>query len=109
MKLLITTCIITTFFTPAIVAEEKDNSQLFQDILISSKWAGMCGAFKQMLAFQESTKMPGGGEFITRFLATEQARLNISQQQLFDACEKATSTYDLYNSLSQELKNEINN
>ena len=51
-----------------------------------------------MASFQESTKMPGGDEFLLRFLATEQARLGMSPQEFLKACQKSISTYtDYYN------------
>lgn len=97
MKLVIAISLITiSFVSTAATQEPKDNTKFIQDLMLYSKWAGMCGTLKQMGSFQESTKMPGGDEFIARFLATEQARLNISPQQLLDVCEKATSAYHDY-------------
>ncbi|ELI7924686.1 hypothetical protein RSE70_004013 [Yersinia enterocolitica] len=97
MKLIIAISFIAiSFASTAAAQEQKDNTKFIQDLMLRSKLAGMCGAIKQMGNFQESTKMPGGDEFIARFLATEQARLNVSPQQFLDVCEKATSTYNDY-------------
>lgn len=62
--------------------------------LILAKYAGMCGVFVQMSAFQESTKMPGGDEFIARFLNTELARLGTSIEDFVRNCNKAVAHYD---------------
>ncbi|MBY5300761.1 hypothetical protein FP371_21335 [Citrobacter freundii] len=75
---------------------DKDGIETVQNLMLTSKWAGMCGAIKQMATFQESTKMPGGDEFLTRFLTTEQARLGMSPQEFLDSCQKSISTYTTY-------------
>lgn len=70
--------------------------------MIASKMAGMCGAIKQMAIFQESTNMPGGNEFLQRFLTTEQARLGMNPQEFLEACQKSISAYTNYYNLTSD-------
>lgn len=75
--------LLILFFSTIVCAKQKsDNGDLkgLQELMITSKFAGMCGTIKQMATFQESTKMPGGDEFLQRFLTTEQARLGMNPQ-----------------------------
>ncbi|ECS5094829.1 hypothetical protein ACDA25_003469 [Salmonella enterica subsp. enterica serovar Schwarzengrund] len=88
-------------------AETKSDDSSFDEIqglMIASKMAGMCGAIKQMATFQESTKMPGGDEFLQRFLTTEQARLGMNPQEFLEACQKSISIYTTYYNMSSEKK-----
>ncbi|BDY50143.1 hypothetical protein APX80_11545 [Escherichia coli] len=88
-------------------AEKKSDDSSFDEIqglMIASKMAGMCGAIKQMAIFQESTNMPGGNEFLQRFLTTEQARLGMTPQQFLEACQKSISIYTTYYNMSSEEK-----
>ena len=63
------------------------------DMLIAAKATGMCGTFKQLSAFQESTKMPGGDDFLVRFLNTEAARLGKTLPQFLKECQTAVEYY----------------
>ncbi len=53
----------------------------------------MCGTIKQLSAFQETTKMPGGDDFLLRFLNTEVARLGKTLPQFLKESEAAVSIY----------------
>jgi len=64
------------------------------DVLALSKMTGVCGVMQQMAAFQSSTKMPGGDEFIIRFWTAEFARLGKTQGQFISECESSISVYD---------------
>ena len=70
----------------------NQNEELI-DLLTITKVAGMCGTFKQMATFQESTKMPGGDEFILRFMNTEAARLGKTLPQFLNECKSAVDIY----------------
>ncbi|WP_105517203.1 hypothetical protein [Escherichia coli] len=86
-------------------AETKSDDSSFDEIqglMITSKFAGMCGTIKQMATFQESTKMPGGDEFLQRFLTTEQARLGMNPQEFLEACQKSISAYTNYYNLTSD-------
>jgi len=73
------------------------------EMLIAAKATGMCGTFKQMSIFQESTQMPGGDEFIARFLNTEAARLGMTLPEFLEKCQVATSKYvELINMLQTQ-------
>ncbi|ECE6903280.1 hypothetical protein DUB92_23395 [Salmonella enterica subsp. diarizonae] len=79
------------------LAQSQDKDLKFaNDMLVTAKVAGMCGTFKQMFAFQEETQMPGGDEFMNRFLATELARLNMSSETFIKQCQDATNIYSKY-------------
>lgn len=71
-------------------------------IMVISKFAGLCGAFTQMLNFQESTKMDNGDEFIMRFLSVESARLGLTPEQFGNQCKENVSKYIAYYKLLDE-------
>ncbi len=48
---------------------------------------------KQLTAFQESTKMLGGDEFILRFVNTEAARLGKTVPQFLSECQSSVAIY----------------
>jgi hypothetical protein len=73
-----------------------------QDILAVSKFAGACGVMQQMVAFQTTTKMQGGDEFIARFWTTEFARLGKSKEAFIAQCEGSVSAYDKWWAQSEE-------
>lgn len=75
-------------------------------LLAQVKMAGICGTYKQMALFQESTKMAGGDEFLQRYINTEVARLNITHDTLLKMCENATQTYDTTLKAVEEVNNE---
>ena len=56
-------------------------------MLNTAKVTGMCGTFKQMAAFQETTKMPNGDAFFMRFYTTEAARLGFTIVEMAENCE----------------------
>lgn len=82
-------------------AQAADNTPGAQDVLVLSKMAGVCGVMQQMVAFQQSTKMPGGDEFIARFWRTEFARLGKSQDQFIKECEGSIAAYEKFWNLSE--------
>ena len=66
-KIIITLSLLMTL--PALAEKEKnDTGDVIIEMMVVSKATGMCGVFAQMVNFQQSTKMPGGDEFIVRFL-----------------------------------------
>ncbi|MGM3159949.1 hypothetical protein ACS25C_04080 [Dickeya undicola] len=74
----------------SMAANEKNN---VNDLMLNAKWAGMCGVIKQMISFQEANKIPGGGDFVDKFIASERLRLGLSQIQLIESCNRAASVY----------------
>ncbi|MNE27075.1 hypothetical protein D3C76_845550 [compost metagenome] len=85
----------TLMFFGANAWAEKTANQTMLEALVAAKFSGGCGIISQMNAFQMSTKMPGGSEFLERFLNTEAARLGITPPQYVEQCRK---TADLYQS-----------
>lgn len=83
------------------ISHANDNEALM-DALVAAKATGMCGAIKQMSAFQESTKMPGGDDFILRFLNSEAARLGKTLPEFLAQCKAAVGSYT---ALMSSLKN----
>ncbi|MFM5646352.1 hypothetical protein [Aeromonas caviae] len=75
-----------------------------QDMLLVSKMTGICGVMQQMAAFQSSTKMPSGSEFIKRFWQTEFARLGKSQETFLKECEGSIAAYNQLWQASEELQ-----
>ncbi len=94
MKKLIYASIVMLSIAGISAADETKNGIL--DIMVISKMTGLCGAIKQMAAFQESTKMPGGDEFLTRFLNTESSRLGKTLPEFLEGCSSVTNTYNQY-------------
>lgn len=84
-------------------AHASEESSL-QDMLLVSKMAGVCGVMQQMAAFQSTTKMSGGSEFIERFWRTEFARLGKSQETFFKECEGSIAAYNQLWSASEQLQ-----
>lgn len=84
--------IISLLLTPLSFADTGSDDLI--DILVIAKSTGMCGTFKQLSAFQESTKMPGGDEFILRFLNTESARLGKTLPELLKQCQTSVKMYN---------------
>ncbi|AWC94471.1 hypothetical protein ACV8DN_002890 [Morganella morganii] len=74
----------------------SNSTATVEDIMIVSKYTGMCGVFSQLSKFQESTKMDNGDEFLERFFNTELSRLNTTPEEFIKNCNKATETYDGY-------------
>ena len=72
--------------------QANENKALI-DILVTAKTTGMCGTLKQLTAFQESTKMEGGDEFIMRFINTEAARLGKNIPDFLKLCEESVAIY----------------
>lgn len=65
-----------------------------QEFLAVAKMAGACGILDETIHFQKTTKMKGGDEFVSRFWATEAARLGLSMQEYSDRCDQAIISYD---------------
>lgn len=87
---ILATLIISSTCTAASIGSDELSS-----LLATAKLSGMCGAIGQMAQFQESTDMPGGGEFVVRFLRTEAARLGWSVEEFQERCAVADEQYQL--------------
>ena len=73
-------------------AEEKSNYGFVIDLMTNAKVSGMCGVFSQMVEFQNSAKIPGGGEFIVRFIEAEASRLGRTSTSFLDSCVEIART-----------------
>ncbi|MGQ0645613.1 MAG: hypothetical protein ACT4O3_08995 [Elusimicrobiota bacterium] len=73
-------------------ASAKDDLSA-QGILAIGKMAGACGILDSMIQFQQTTKLDGGDEFVTRFWSVEAARLGLSVEQLSTKCNQSVSAY----------------
>ncbi len=73
-------------------AQESD-AKMIRAFVANAKVAGMCGTFKQMAAFQEATQMPGGNDFLVRFMSTEAARLGKDLRTFMQDCVDITKTH----------------
>lgn len=100
MRAIIAGVLLSSFGVGAIAAE--DGAESFQAALASAKFLGGCGILSQMAGFQQSTKMNGGDEFITRFMSTEAARLGVSVEKYMEACRQAGEYYQLLFDASAE-------
>ena len=95
LSLRLTICIPLLFFGQNVLAVEKSQS-IAQDLLIASKFSGGCGIIIQMATFQQSTKMPGGDEFLERFLKTESARVGMTVKNYLEQCRTSSEIYQTY-------------
>lgn len=95
--------LISIIFMPLFFVHAHAKDELSgQGIMAVSKMAGACGILYSMIHFQKTTKLPGGNEFVTRFWATEAARLGLTMQQYSDRCNNSLSTYqELWNALGE--------
>jgi hypothetical protein len=98
------TLVATVGFMVLLSAQAANEDRGVQDLLILSKFTGVCGVMQQMASFQLATKMPGGDEFIARFWRTEFARLGKSQDQFLKECEQSIAAYDKFYKLSEPAK-----
>jgi hypothetical protein len=78
----------------ALAAEKPGGTAL--ELMVTAKFSGGCGIIVQMATFQESTKMPGGDEFLERFIKTESARLGMSLKDYLEQCRQSTEIYQSY-------------
>lgn len=89
MKKLVLLILFIVSWTPHVKAEDLS----INGLMAGAKMSGGCGIIKQMFQFQDATQMPGGEEFIMRFLNTEYARLELSQSEYFELCVKSNEMY----------------
>jgi hypothetical protein len=76
-------------------ANSRDNKALsLQKIMAMAKIAGACGILDQQIAFQKTTRLDGGENFITRFWLAESARLALPFDDFVKVCQNAISDYD---------------
>ena len=86
MKIIIFT--LSLLISLSVFAKEnakKDMSVVIK-MMVTAKATGMCGVFSQMVNFQQATKMPGGDEFLVRFLTTEAVRLGHTLDSFMAQC-----------------------
>ena len=87
MKYLLALSLLVSHETFAQDKPPMDEAVRFlEEVSVMAKGAGMCGTIGQISRFQDSTKMPGGHEFVIRFFNTEAARLGISFKQFLVNC-----------------------
>ena len=72
----------------------SDDAPSMQGILSIAKMAGACGILQQTSAFQATTKLEGGDEFVQRFWTTEAARLGKTPDEYIASCNEAISAYE---------------
>lgn len=92
---------------PAIVlccnpAHSQDGNIEFEGLMAAAKYSGFCGVISSMLRFQEETKMPGGDEFVARYINTEAARQGMTVANIGVQCKKAIAMYDSIMSAAQD-------
>ncbi|WP_097303845.1 hypothetical protein [Pseudomonas chlororaphis] len=82
-------------FAASASAEEKAKESV-TDVLVAAKFSGGCGILVQMASFQKSTKMPGGDDFLERFLKTESARTGFTVSRYLELCQQSAQVYQTY-------------
>ncbi|MBL0009984.1 MAG: hypothetical protein IPP22_01185 [Nitrosomonas sp.] len=86
-SLILISLVFIIFIVNANVNAQNDLSG--QEVLAISKMSGACGILNSMIYFQNTTKMPGGDEFVKRFWGVEAARLGFSMQEYSEAVKKS--------------------
>lgn len=86
----------STIVTSPAGARDADSGDPIMEIMALAKASGACGIFRQMIQFQADTEMPGGDEFVARFLATEAARLGHTPKSYLDQCVTTVGGYAKY-------------
>ncbi len=94
IKLLFITILVFSSLSKA--EDKQDNMNEIISMMVVAKATGMCGVLSQMINFQETTKMPGGDEFIIRFLNTEAARLGKTVNDYVGECPAIVEKYNGY-------------
>jgi len=80
---------------PALAKDNTENDMsVIIEMMVVAKATGMCGVFSQMVTFQDTTKMAGGGEFIVRFLRTEAVRLGHTLESFMAQCPSLVKKYN---------------
>ncbi|EKO3488609.1 hypothetical protein KW410_06790 [Vibrio fluvialis] len=105
MKFMMVAIMAALAFSPVYASEESDQTDDLKLMLISAKMHGACGLVHQMANFQSSTQLAGGDEFISRFMTTELARLNMTGEEFLSSCDKAASYYKYYMDLFKTTSN----
>lgn len=90
-------------FCASAVADQPGLQQL-HGALVSAKISGGCTILVQMNDFQKSTKMPGGDQFLERFLGMESARLGLTIAQYVQTCADADRVYEFYYKLTSDAR-----
>lgn len=98
MKKIVFALLLASF---SVNAEQDEGEKLLNAAIVNAKFAGVCGAYKQMADFQAATQMPGGDDFVNRFGATEVARLGMTSQEFIELCSKAIEQYNKMNRMTQ--------
>lgn len=70
------------------------SAEFYLSSLYLAKMTGLCGSFRQMLEFQQTTQLPGGDNFVVRFIKVESARLGKTSSELLNHCKEVISTYE---------------
>lgn len=87
-------------FLPYVAVADESPKEFGLELMVLSKFTGLCGSFTQMVAFQEATQMQGGYEFLNRFWATESARLGMTMEEFGTQCGASIKRYhETYNIL----------
>ena len=74
--------------------KQTDNSATL-DMLVVAKATGMCGAYFQLVNFQQSKKIAGGDELVTGFLTAEATRLGHTLDSFMAQCPEVVKRYNI--------------
>jgi hypothetical protein len=101
--------VVIVFIVAAIpFGAHAEKSESLTGLMALSKMTGLCGAIKQMAAFQETTQMPSGNEFLLRFTRTEAARMGKDLKSFLDQCKTSVETYTRTYKMLEDMEKKIN-
>jgi len=93
-QLVLAVCLSTTSYA--------DSDLSTQELLAIAKISGACGILQSMSAFQNSTQMSGGDEFLIRYWSTEAARVGKTPDQYILECNQYIDLYEKLWTASEE-------
>lgn len=95
------TIALTCLFLQSIASADQGSNEALT-AMATAKLAGACEAMDALIEFQKTTKLPGGEEFVVRFMNSELAQLGLDMDTYFSVCAQSISTYErIWESIGQ--------
>ncbi len=87
--------LITSLSLNTFADEKQDTDNFILGMQATAKMTGICGILQLQGAFQDSTKMDGGTEFMKRFWVAEAARMGLTFKEYVAQCVKVMEHYKI--------------
>ena len=63
--------------------------------MTTARLAGSCETVDALIAFQASARLPGGDEFVLKFMNAEMMRLGLSMNTFASVCAQSLERYEI--------------